>query len=138
MTPASKLPGVSPKVFAGSKKVSMALLPGIAIAHGAHAMMDGADKYGPFNWRARPVPASVYVNACLRHVEAWFDGEETAEDSGVHHLGHAIGCLAILLDAQETGSLIDDRPINKKCRGAFARALAKLNQKLKGKLVPKR
>ena len=43
------------------------------------------------------------------HLNAWAEGEEAAPDSGVHHLGHARACLGILLDAQETGNLIDDR-----------------------------
>jgi hypothetical protein len=28
----------------------------------------------------------------------------------VHHLGHAMACCAILLDARETGNLADNRP----------------------------
>jgi hypothetical protein len=46
----------------------------------------------------------------------------------VHHLGHAIACLAILLDAQEAGMLVDDRPI----LGAsgFCRVLKRLNQEI--------
>lgn len=73
-------------------------------------MMDGARKYGPFNWRGNAVVASIYIDALIRHAMSWFEGEECADDSGVHHLGHAIACLGILLDAQETGNLIDDRP----------------------------
>jgi hypothetical protein len=41
---------------------------------------------------------------------AWFNGEECAQDSGVHHLAHAMACLAILLDAKTCGKLNDDRP----------------------------
>lgn len=73
-------------------------------------MMDGARKYGPFNWRGNAVVASIYIDALIRHAMSWFEGEECADDSGVHHLGHAIACLGILLDAQETGNLVDDRP----------------------------
>jgi hypothetical protein len=29
----------------------------------------------------------------------------------VRHLGHAKACLGILLDAEATGNLIDDRPL---------------------------
>ncbi|MCX5745407.1 MAG: hypothetical protein NT062_23265 [Proteobacteria bacterium] len=43
-------------------------------------------------------------------VMAWLDGEEVAADSGVHHLGHVAGCIAVLLDARAAGCLIDDRP----------------------------
>lgn len=72
-------------------------------------MMDGARKYGPYNWRDNAVLARVYIAAAIRHINMWAAGEELADDSSVHHLGHAIACMAILLDAQVTGNLIDDR-----------------------------
>jgi len=102
--------GTNPKDLIGSKKVSSTKLPAVAIIHGAHAMMDGARKYGPYNWRKNKVVASIYIDAAQRHLLSWLEGEEIAEDSSAHHLGHAIACCAILLDAQETGNLVDDRP----------------------------
>ena len=75
------------------------------------AMMDGAEKYGPYNWRKISVRASIYIDAAKRHLDAWFEGQECASDSKVHHLGHALACCAILLDAQACGRLIDDRPL---------------------------
>ena len=57
-----------------------------------------------------PVKASIYVDAIMRHLAAWFDSEEEAEDSGVHHLGHVAACCAILMDAQAMNALLDDRP----------------------------
>ena len=101
--------GQNPKDIHGYKKIDSSLLPSIAMVHGAHAMMDGARKYGPYNWRDNAVLARVYIAAAVRHINMWASGEEVADDSDVHHLGHAIACLAILLDAQATGNLIDDR-----------------------------
>jgi hypothetical protein len=98
-----------------------------AVIHGAHAMMNCADKYGPFNWREKDVIASIYIDAALRHISGWFEREETAEDSGVHHLGHVIACMAILLDAQENGNLIDDRP-NAKQKEVINKLLNRLSQ----------
>ncbi len=121
--------GANPKDNIGSTKVSITKLPMVAIAHGAMAMMDGGAKYGPFNWRGNAVVASIYVDALIRHTAAWFDGEELAPDSSVHHLGHAIANAAILLDAMETGNLIDDRPP----KGKFAEVLARLNETVKKK-----
>jgi hypothetical protein len=46
----------------------------------------------------------------MRHIEAWFNGEQQAQDSHVHHLAHAMACMAILLDAEACGMLNDDRP----------------------------
>ena len=85
-------------------------------------MMDGAEKYGPYNWREKKVPARTYIAAAQRHLADFLDGEALATDSGVHHLGHVIGCCAIVLDAMETGNLIDDRPKP----GAAAAILARL------------
>jgi hypothetical protein len=104
-----KTQGPNPKDLHGFKKVDTTLLPAAALMHGAHAMMDGARKYGPYNWRDKAVLARVYIAAATRHLEYWAAGEECAEDSGVHHLGHAIACCAILLDAQATDNLIDNR-----------------------------
>jgi hypothetical protein len=109
----SKASSVNPKDLVGNTKVSLSKLPPIAIAHAAMAMMDGADKYGAFNWRDKDVIASIYVDAALRHLYCWFEGQERATDSKVHHLGHAIACCAILLDAQATGHLVDDRPLDR-------------------------
>jgi hypothetical protein len=127
--PKSKATSVNPKDLQGVKKVSLTKLPAIAIAHGAHAMMDGAAKYGPYNWRDKKVIASIYVDAASRHLLSWFEGEEDAEDSGVHHLGHAIACCAILLDALETGNLVDDRPV-KNSRGVLKKVLNGLSKKI--------
>jgi hypothetical protein len=135
VAPQSKATTPNPKDLVGATKVSITKFPPVALLHAAHALMDGAEKYGPFNWRDQPIQASIYVDACERHLLAWFDGEECASDSGVHHLGHAIGCIGILLDAQETGNLIDDRPVNDKCRNAIANVLARLNEKIKTRSI---
>jgi len=111
VTPRSKADGPNPKDLIGSTKVSLTKLPAIATAWGAMAMMDGAKKYGPYNFRDKAVQASIYVDAAKRHLDCWFEGEECASDSKVHHLGHALACIAILLDTQATGNLIDDRPL---------------------------
>lgn len=108
--PASKATTSNPKDLQGLKKVSITKLPYVGILHGAHAMMDGATKYGPYNWREKDVIASIYVDAAFRHLGAWLEGQEEAGDSFVHHLGHVVACCAILLDAQAHGNLIDDRP----------------------------
>jgi hypothetical protein len=100
----------NPKDLIGSRKVSITKFPAAALLHGAHAMGNGAAKYGSYNWRGNPVRASIYIDAAIRHLSAWFEGEEHAADSGVHHLGHALASIAIILDAQETGNLINDRP----------------------------
>lgn len=104
------LPDGNPKTRFGVAKPPLSLIPGLARVHLAEAFRDGAVKYGAANWRQDPVTTSTYLNAAERHIISWQDGEETAADSGVHHLAHAAACLLILLDAQSAGSLQDDRP----------------------------
>ncbi len=91
-------------------RVLLHLIPSPALIHMALGFMDGARKYTPYNWRKEGVSATTYISAAQRHIAAWLDGEEDAQDSGVHHLGHALSCLAIILDGQAVGNLVDDRP----------------------------
>jgi hypothetical protein len=125
----SKAETTNPKDLFGTTKVSITKLPPVAILHAAHAMMNGASKYGPYNWRDKKVVAGIYIDAAIRHLLSWFEGEEIAEDSGVHHLGHAMACAAILLDAIATGNLLDDRP----GKGQFIETLNKLNDTIKSR-----
>lgn len=102
---------VNPKTAQGNKKYNLRLLPLPAEVEVNRALEDGMQKYGAANWRITGVPASVYVDAARRHLAQWFDGgQERASDSNVHNLGHAMACLAILLDAQWNNTLSDDRP----------------------------
>jgi hypothetical protein len=100
---------VNPKDLIGSKKISTFVVPDTAIFHLATAHMDGARKYGRYNWREKAVQASIYLDAIKRHLAAYSAGEEKAEDSGVLHLAHVMGCCSILIDAAIHDKLIDDR-----------------------------
>lgn len=122
--------GNNPKDRLGSKKVSISKVPPTAIVFLATAMQNGSEKYGPYNWRQNKVIASIYVDAMYRHIMAWWDGEEIAADSGVHHLGHAMANGAILADAMSTGNLIDDRPL----KGRAAEMLKKLEKQNESRL----
>lgn len=100
----------NPKTKFGIVKTPLHLVPPSAKHYLAMGFADGATKYGPYNWRDNKVSASIYFAALNRHMDAWWDGEEVAEDSKIEHLAHAIACVAILIDAQTSGNLIDDRP----------------------------
>ena len=98
-----------PKGAAGAVKVPLGLVPPYAMEQTAWVHKLGADKYGPWNWRETGVCASTYVNAILRHLNAWRDGEDLDPESGITHLAH-IACSAnILMDAEVCGKLQDDR-----------------------------
>ena len=105
-----KMPDDNPKTIFGSKKPDLTLVPPAAKVYMALAMQNGADKYGPYNWRLKRVSAMTYLAAAMRHIESFIDGEECASDSGVPHLAHAMASLGILVDALETGNLNDNRP----------------------------
>jgi len=100
----------NPKDALGVKKPNLFLIPPSSLVYQALAMQDGAVKYGPYNWRENSVSASIYIAAAMRHMASWVDGETNAADSGKPHLGHALACLGIIVDALETGNLVDDRP----------------------------
>lgn len=100
----------NPKDLLGVKKPRLSLVPPSGFVYAALALANGADKYGSYNWRDKKVQSMIYLEACMRHLLSYQDGEENAKDSGVHHLGHAIACLLILIDAKETRNLIDNRP----------------------------
>ena len=101
----------NPKDRIGIAKPPINCVPPISIFHQGQAMKDGVEKYGLMNWRKHPVKASVYYDALMRHAMSWWDGEQVAADSQKHHLGHLLACAGIILDAEASGNLIDDRPI---------------------------
>lgn len=103
-------PDNNPKTAFGAKKLPLELVPPSAVAALAEAFADGAKKYGPYNWREKTISSSVYYGACLRHIQAWWDGEDLAEDSGLPHLHHALACLAMLIDGKSVDKLNDNRP----------------------------
>jgi hypothetical protein len=119
--------GTNPKDLLGIEKVQLNLVPPSSIIYQALAMEDGARKYGPYNWRQNKVIASIYIAAAMRHLHSYLDGEENAPDSGKPHLAHALACLGIIVDAKETGNLVDDRPLP----GAASRLIGELEQKKK-------
>jgi len=100
----------NPKDAAATTKLDLSLFPDSAIAYGALAFTEGDLKYGGYNWRADGVMSSVYVAAAKRHLAKWFNGENVDPKTHIPHLASAIACLAVLIDAVETGNLNDDRP----------------------------
>lgn len=103
----------NPKDAIGSSKLPLHLWPETATLYGCLGLLDGALKYGRGNWREAGVRASIYVDALRRHVAAWAEGEDVDAiengGSGLPHLAHALACLAIIVDAQAAGKLVDDR-----------------------------
>ena len=105
-----KLTDSNVKTAAAAKKPKTSAVPPVAIMAIGAAMQDGADKYGLFNWRETQVSATVFYDAMMRHLNAWYNGENFALDSGIHHLAHLMAGAAIVLDATEQQVFNDDRP----------------------------
>lgn len=100
----------NPKDAVGSGRLPMDLVPGTLVVHAALAFLEGALKYGKFNWRIAGVRASRYTAAMRRHMEKYENGQNRDPKTRVHHLASIIANAGILLDAELCGKLIDDRP----------------------------
>lgn len=100
----------NPKAAFGDKKVPFSTVPAPVIAELGLAMLEGALKYGRHNYRVSGVRASTYYDAAMRHLTAWWEGEDIDPDSGLPHPVKAMACLAVLRDATYMNMLNDDRP----------------------------
>ena len=100
----------NPKDIVGSKKLDLGLVPDSAMVALAQAFLEGALKYGRYNWRIAGVSASTYHAALKRHIAKWWNGQDEDPDTRVQHLANAMACIAIIFDAELYGMLTDDRP----------------------------
>ena len=57
----------------------------------------GSAKYADDNWQKVDNARTRYYNAALRHIDSWWDGEVKDDETGKHHLAHAICCLMFLM-----------------------------------------
>lgn len=65
----------------------------------------GAKKYLDWNWVKVPDARARYYAAAMRHLTAWWQGEEADPETGASHLAHARCCLGFLraLELGDTG-----------------------------------
>lgn len=90
-------------------KLPLELLPPDALEEIARVLQFGAAKYGERNWEKGLRWARVY-GALLRHLFAWWRGQDRDDETGLSHLAHA-GCCVLFLLAHERRALgEDDRP----------------------------
>jgi hypothetical protein len=115
----------NPKDLLGVLKPQVNLVPSALILRVAKVMELGAKKYGPFNWRTKKVRLTVYAAAAMRHILQLLDGENTDAESNQTHAAHAAACMGILLDAEATGNLIDDRAM----AGPAGKLISELTEK---------
>jgi hypothetical protein len=100
----------NPKDIIGSDKLPVSLVPDTAIAYATLGHLEGMLKYGLVNWRECGVRTSIYLDALGRHIAKFKNGEWEDPTTGVPHLGSALACINIIIDAYECGKLVDDRP----------------------------
>lgn len=100
----------NPKDKVGIKKVPLSTVPAPVVAEMGLALLEGARKYGRHNYRVSGVLASVYYDALNRHIDAWWEGEDIDEQSGLSHVTKAITSLVVLRDAMMNDMWVDDRP----------------------------
>lgn len=100
----------NPKDALGVKKAPLSTLPTGPMYEVALAMLEGARKYGRHNYRVMGVKASVYYDAAMGHITAWWEGEDADPASGLHHLAKAMASLAVIRDSQMMNNWVDDRP----------------------------
>ena len=78
-------------------KPELSLLPRGGLEECAKAMMFGKNKYSRDNWRGG-FEDSRLVDASLRHIVAYMNGERCDNESGYSHIGHAIFGLMVLAE----------------------------------------
>ena len=100
----------NPKDAVGIKKFPMSCVSAPVLAEVALGMFEGARKYGRHNYRVAGARASVYYDAAMRHLMAWWEGQDIDPDSGISHISKAIATLCVLRDAEINRALTDDRP----------------------------
>lgn len=79
-------------------KPMMELIPPRAELELAKALTFGAEKYGAENWRKVEQLERRYMGAAMRHLNAFRQGETLDAESGLHHLAHAMCCLAFIIE----------------------------------------
>jgi hypothetical protein len=92
-------------------KPQFELLPFELLTDVNKVLQHGAVKYGINNWRKREgFKLSRCYNALLRHMFAFWRGEDNDPETGISHLAHAM-CNLIFLMYHRTEKEADDRPI---------------------------
>lgn len=115
--------GLNPKDAIGSTKLPLTLWSPLATAYGSLGLLNG-ERYGLGNFKAANVQMSIYLDAMLRHLLAFAEGQENDPKDGCPHLSAILANVAIILEARACGTLIDDRQIT----GGYIRELEKLTE----------
>jgi hypothetical protein len=92
-----------------SGKTPWHLMPPDALNQIAQVLEFGANKYGDRNWE-KGMHWSRPFSALMRHMWAWWRGEDRDPETGLSHLAHAGCCILFLLSYEGRAHGTDDRP----------------------------
>ena len=95
-----------------SDKLRYELLPPELLEEVARVLTFGAHKYSARNWELGMAWSRPFA-ALMRHMWAWWRGEEKDPETGYSHLSHAACCIAFLLSYEARNVGTDDRPKEK-------------------------
>ena len=95
-------------IKADQKKLAWHLMPPDALEEIVKVMQHGAEKYEPRDWETG-TNWHRYFSAAMRHLWAWWKGEDV-DASGYSHLAHAAASVLILLTYELRKVGTDDRP----------------------------
>lgn len=104
----------NPKDLSFGVKEPLSLVPPEFIRQVSRCMEDGVKKRSAYNWRQSGVSAMQLADKVLRHTLDFIDGKDITDDSKLSNLASAAADLAVMIDAQKYGVLIDDRPVGKR------------------------
>lgn len=75
-----------------SNKMRPTLLPMGSLEEVIKVLEFGAKKYAVDNWKTIPDAQKRYLDAMFRHMIAVANGKTADEESGLHHMAHAVCC----------------------------------------------
>ena len=90
-------------------KTRMELVPVDVIEALSAVLTTGAEKYRDRSWEQGMAWSRPYA-ALLRHLIAWWSGQDTDPESGHSHLWHVLTNAAFLVAYEQRGIGEDDRP----------------------------
>jgi hypothetical protein len=91
-----------------SGKPRISLIPKEALEGTAKALTFGANKYNAHNFK-KGIQYSRLVDAAMRHIIAWVNGEDNDPESGLSHIDHALASLSMLKYMEVNKPEMDDR-----------------------------
>jgi len=89
-------------------KPPLSLVSREAIEQLAKVLAFGKSKYSAWNW-AKGLEYSRVIDAAMRHLYAFADGENLDKESQLSHVAHAMCCCMFLLEYLKEHPELDDR-----------------------------